>query len=138
MKSLARIPLLVCAAIVCSATADDVRDTRNLLCSVHETLVCLPVDGCFHMTPEELNVPRFIRVDTKTRTLSTTPASGENRASVADVVKRADGHVILQGFEAGRAYTLLIHEASGAATYAAAAEGRSVSTFGSCTPLTDK
>ena len=132
-----RIFLVLCSVFAPAATADDIREARNVLCSIFETTVCLPVEGCVHMIPEELNIPRFIRIDTKTRELSTTPASGENRVSVADSVRRSEGHVILQGFEAGRAYSLLIHEQSGMATYAAAAEGRSVSTFGACTPVTE-
>ena len=132
-----RFILLLHSFFACSAFADDVRDATDLLCSVVETRVCFPVEGCVQLAPEELNVPHFIRIDTRARKLSTTPASGENRESVADSLKRSDGHLILQGFEAGRAYSLLIHETSGMATYAAAAEGRSVTTFGACTPLTD-
>jgi hypothetical protein len=53
-------------------------------------------------------------------------------------MSRDGGQLILQGVEAGRAWSLFIHETTGWATFAAAAEGRSVSVFGACTPATGK
>jgi hypothetical protein len=128
-------PALMMAA---SAVADDVTGARGLLCTVLEAQVCVESLGCQPFDSEALNVPRFIRVDTEKRRLSTTAASGENRETIADSLSRDGGQLILQGVEAGRAWSLFIHETTGWATFAAAAEGRSVSVFGACTPATGK
>jgi hypothetical protein len=119
-----------------SAAADDLSNARNLVCSVVEAHICREAEGCGQVLPEELNLPRFIRVDTRTGKLATTPASGENRETTATTVTRDAGQIILQGVEEGRAYSIFIHETTGLATFAAAAEGRSVAVFAACTPST--
>lgn len=130
--------LLACAASVAAAgnlAADPLGDSRTILCTVLDVYVCLEAAGCAGVEAEELNVPRFIQIDTRSKTLSTTAASGENRESVADSVKRDGGQIILQGLEAGRAFSMFIDESTGLASFAAAADGRSLSAFGACTPL---
>jgi hypothetical protein len=118
-----------------NAAGDPLGDARNILCTVLDTHVCIETAGCADVLAEELNVPRFIRIDTKERTLATTEASGENRETVVDSVQRNAGQITLQGVESGRAFSLFISESTGLSTFAAAAEGRSVSVFGICTPL---
>lgn len=120
-----------------SVAADDLTGARHLLCSVLETHVCVEADSCAQVLPEELNIPLFIRIDTQSGKLSTTPASGENRETAADSVSRANGQLTLQGVEDGRAFSLFIQESTGLATFASAAAGRSFTVFGACTPSTD-
>jgi len=118
-----------------SVAADPLGDARNLLCTVLDTHVCVEAAGCVDVLAEELNIPRFIQVDMRAKKLWTTEASGENRETVVDSVQRDAGQITLQGVESGRAFSLFIAEATGLATFAAAAEGRSVSVFGICTPV---
>jgi hypothetical protein len=114
--------------------ADDVSDARFLLCSVLHSDVCLDEDGCATVEPWALNIPRFIQIDARSGELSTTPASGQDRQTTADSVSRSGGQLILQGVEQGRAFSLFIDEASGDASFASAADGRTVSVFAACTP----
>ncbi len=119
---------------IAPAIADDVRDTRLLLCASVEAHVCLEASECRRFHTESLEIPRFIKVDTQTGTLSTTEASGDNRQSTAEHVTRTGGRVILQGFENGRAYSFDIEEITGLATFSASEVGRSITVFGACTP----
>jgi len=137
MEFTIRLTMIAALLLAGSAVADDVRNTRSLLCSVLEAHLCLEVEGCVRVLPEDMNIPQFIRIDTGTRKLSTTPASGERRETVAKSMDRIDGQLILQGIEANRAFSLLIDEASGLATFASAADGGSVSVFAACTPATE-
>lgn len=121
-----------------NAIADPLGDARNILCTVLDTHVCVEAAGCAEVLAEDLNVPRFIEVDTRAKKLSTTEASGENRETVVDSVQRDAGQITLQGVESDRAFSLFISESTGLATFAAAAEGRSVSVFGICTPVSMK
>lgn len=129
---------MVLTVAVGDASADDLAGTRNLLCTVLDTHVCIEASGCVTVLAEDLNIPRFIRVDTKTGILSTTPASDENRETKAESVKRENGQIVLQGVEEGRAFSLFIHEPDGFSTFASAADGRSVTAFGVCTPSSSK
>ena len=123
--------LLASGALV----ADPLGDARDILCTVLDTHVCVEAAGCADVLAEELNIPRFIQVDTRAKKLSTTAASGEQRETVVDSVQRDAGQITLQGVESGRAFSLFISESTGLATFASAAEGRSVAVFGICTPL---
>jgi hypothetical protein len=125
------------AALLCAGnlSADPLGEARDVLCTVLDVHVCVETAGCDDVLAEELNVPRFIQVDTQGKKLSTTEASGEMRETVVESAQRDAGQITLQGVESGRAFSLFISESTGLATFASAAEGRSVSAFGICTPL---
>jgi len=137
MKSLLTITLLMLSTVPTWTLADDVSGARHLLCSVLQSDVCLQDAGCTNVAPEELNIPRFIRIDARTGKLATTASSGQNRETVAASVSRADGQLILQGVEQGRAFSLFIDEASGDATFTSAADRLGVAVFAACTPISE-
>ena len=80
------------------------------------------------------NVPQFIEVDLEAKRLATTEASGENRQTPIEHLRRVDGNIVFHGFEMGRAFSWVIDEASGRVTVAIATDGISVAIFGACTP----
>ena len=81
---------------------------------------------------------QFIEIDLQTKRVSTTAASGENRATTASSLEREDGQTVLQGVENGRAFSLVINQETGVLSAAVAREGITVSVFGACTPLSGK
>lgn len=129
------LALLVAAGV---AQADDLRGADRFLCSSLEATVCFADGACLVLPPEDLNIPQFIVVDAKAGKLETTEASGERRETKADTVRREDDSIQLQGHEAGRAFSLLINELSGRATFASAAEERGIIVFAACTPMPRK
>lgn len=134
-----RINRLIGGAVLALATlttsADDVSKADRILCSTLQIDVCVAGEACSAMLPADINVPQFIVIDARAGKLMTTAASGENRETVARTNERADGQLLLQGMEAGRAFSLVIHEASGEASFASAADGRGLVAFAACTPL---
>jgi hypothetical protein len=115
--------------------ADDLADSNRFLCSPVQATVCFDDGECEIDLPWNLNIPEFIEVDLDGKRLSTTAASGENRMTPIENVRRRDGLIVLQGFEMGRAFSWVISEETGQVTAAIASEGRAVSVFGSCTPI---
>jgi hypothetical protein len=85
--------------------------------------------------PWNLKVPQFIEVDLKARRMGTTRASGENRSTPIEHVRRESGTIVLQGYERGRAFSFVIKEDTGAASVAVASPGKSVAVFAACTPM---
>jgi len=116
------------------APADDLKGAERLLCVTIEVTACGQESPCEEVSPEELNVPRFLEVDLAHRLLSTTPASGENRQTRFEQLRREDGMIVLQGVEGGRAFSIMISEASGKLTASVARESLGVVVFGACTP----
>ena len=122
--------LLITAGVV---LAEDVTGLDEIVCAAGQAHICLETGECFSATPYELSVPDFVVIDTKKRTVSTTKASGLNRSTTLSKIERNDGLIYLQGMEGGRAFSFVIHEATGRLTVAVSRDGLSVTVFGACT-----
>jgi hypothetical protein len=135
-KWLPGIALVVLALAVPSVgAADDLTGQQELLCTAVQVHVCNDDGECTSDQPWNLNIPQFIEVNLKDKKLSTTKASGEARSTPIKNMERADGMLVLQGFEMGRAFSFLITEKTGMLVVSVAREGKTVSVFGACTPM---
>ena len=131
MKNLyvACVGLFACVA----AWAEDVSGVDRLVCAAGQAQICLETGECYAATPWELSVPDFVIIDMKKGMISTTKASGQNRSTKFTKSERKEGMITLQGVESARAFSFVIHEATGRMTAAIARDGLSVTVFGACT-----
>jgi hypothetical protein len=134
-----RIGLLAIAissmAVSAALRADDLTGQDQILCTSVQVTICSSDGQCKIESPWSLNIPQFVQIDLKEKTVSTTPASGENRSSPIRTLLREAGEIYLQGVEGGRAFSFVIEEETGMASIAVAREGKTVSIFGACTPM---
>ena len=126
--------ILVLVAVALPVAADDLTGADRFLCAAVQANVCTTEGKCESGPPWGWNMPRFLQVDLAAKKLRTTPTSGENRETAILGLLRENGLIVLHGFEMGRAFSVLINEASGDASFAVAREHLIVSVFGSCTP----
>ena len=117
------------------AHADDLSGADRILCAAVQATVCGSGGECEIGLPWQWNIPQFVEIDLEAKTLGTTKASGENRATPIDNVQRSDGLIFLLGIEAGRAFSFVIEEETGILSAAVARSEITVSVFGACTPL---
>jgi hypothetical protein len=117
------------------AAADDLTGANRILCTAVQATRCVETGDCEIDLPWNLHIPQFIEVDLAAKKLSTTKASGENRSTPIDQLRRQDGVIVIQGFEKGRAFSFVITEETGALSVAVAATGKAVAVFGACTPM---
>ncbi len=113
--------------------ADNLEGVDEIVCAAAQVQICIENDTCYSATPFELDVPDFVVIDFSKKTVSTTKASNQNRSTKFTSVEKVDGLIYLQGIEGGRAFSFVIHEASGRMTVAVSRDGMSVSVFGACT-----
>ena len=113
--------------------ADNIVGVDKMICASVQVQICIENDTCYAATPDELDVPEFVIIDLKKKSISTTRASGQNRSTPFTSVERIDGLIYLQGTEGGRVFSFVINENSGHITAAVVRDGLSVSVFGSCT-----
>ncbi len=113
--------------------ADNLEGVDKMLCAAAQVQICWENDTCYSATPAELSVPDFVVIDTGKKTISTTKASNEDRSTSFTSVGKSDGLIYLQGIEGARAFSFVIHEATGRMTVSVARDGLSVSVFGACT-----
>ena len=114
--------------------ADDLTGAEVILCSSAQATICGEEDGCETGPPWAWNIPLFIEIDLKAKTMGTTAASGEDRSTPIRNLQREEGRIFLQGVEKGRAFSFVIDEAHGLMTVAVARDAVTVSVFGACTP----
>ena len=130
-----RIAALVFALLFTSAVAGDVlKDADRVLCVPGPVFHCVADGDCKSELPEDENVPEFIEVDLKKKTLATTRASGEDRSTPIQSQSRTAGYIYLQGVENGRSFSMVISENTGDLTFVVAADGETATMFGGCTP----
>ena len=135
-KQIPSLPLVFLAlALPGAAAADDLTGKEALLCTAVQATLCTDASDCIIENPCDLNIPQFLEVNLKDKTVATTKASGENRATPIRTLLREDGLIVLQGVEAGRAFSFVIAEKTGMLSAAVARDGKTVSVFGACTPM---
>lgn len=129
--------ILVAALVLVArvASADDLTGSDQFLCVPVQATLCTEDGECAVDLPWNVNIPQFIEVDLEAKRLSTTEASGENRTTPIEYLRRVDGTIVFHGFEMGRAFSWVIDEATGRVTAAIASDGISVAIFGACTPV---
>lgn len=120
-------------AMTTGAAAENVEGVDEMICAAAQAQICFETGECYAATPYELQVPDFILIDTKKRTVSTTRASGADRSTQFTHLTREDGLISLQGVEGGRAFSFVIEELTGQLTAAIARDGLTVTVFGACT-----
>ena len=119
-----------------SVLADDLTGADKLLCTSVQATRCFAEGDCEIGPPWNWNIPQFIEVDLGQKLLRTTKASGENRVTPIKNLERDSGKIFLQGIEGGRAFSLVIDEATGFLSAAVATDGVATAVFGACTPQT--
>ncbi|MGB5689097.1 MAG: hypothetical protein WBM45_07450 [Woeseiaceae bacterium] len=116
-----------------TAYADPLTGVNKFVCATSQVQICLEGDTCYSTSAWEIGVPDFVVIDLKKSLISTTKSSGEDRSTKFSTVVNDEGTIVLQGMEGGRAFSLVIDEATGFLTAAVARDGFVVSVFGVCT-----
>jgi hypothetical protein len=128
------VPFLISTPV----PADNLEGAGVILCTAVEATRCDVEHDCQTKAPWALNVPQFVIVDLEEKSIRTTEASGENRATPITTLVRKEGLIYLQGIEGGRAFSFVIDEATGKLSVAVALRGMTSSVFGACTPYPEE
>jgi hypothetical protein len=126
---------VVLMLVTMPAWADDLTGSDRFLCASVQATECVDGGDCGIDLPWNYNIPQFVEVDLGSKRLGTTEASGLNRSTAIDFLRREEGVISLQGAEMGRVYTFVISEPTGRATATIVTEGSAVIIFGACTPF---
>ena len=102
-----------------------------MLCAVTAISECTADGKCERSTPQEENLPNFVRVDVKGGMLNANDGSGRKTAIRASTV--VDGLLMLQGYENGKAWNMVIGTQTGRWGGSVVEDDGSFSLFGACT-----
>ena len=122
--------------------ADDFDGSRPLLFSVNSAMECTPDSGCRAVTIDSVDLPRFLKIDFKNKTIGPVSESDVRPDSVIERMERVDGKLILQGAEDGYesvrdglGWTIAISEGTGRVVMTASGDQVAFVVFGACLPL---
>lgn len=140
-KTIAVIFTILC---LCSAAATglagDFDGSKPLLCAVIDAVECGPGAKCEERTPDDINMPRFFRINFEKQTISSTKQSNVELSSKIEHMEHVDGQLILQGAEDaledvrdGVGWTMTVSETTGATVLTAAGDQVGFVVFCHCT-----
>jgi len=117
--------------------------SSKFLCAAVDVMECLPTKGCNRVAADDVNIPRFIKVDVKNKKI-VTGYKGDKRRSAIQRVEKIDGKLMLQGAEDGRkggderdgvGWSMSIGKDSGDMVLTASGDGVAFVVFGACTSM---
>ena len=127
-----------CAILAClglawpAAAASRYDGSAPMLCAVTAINECTADGKCERSAPQQgNNVPTFLRVDVKGRTLNADDGSG--RKSEIKAASVVDGQLMLQGIENGKAWNMVIGSETGRWGGSVVEDDGSFALFGACT-----
>jgi hypothetical protein len=124
----------VCIFLPVTVTADNFDGSKKLLSVITEGIECGPDGECLEVMPEDLNIPAFLNINFKEKTISGTRENGELASTKIENMLRMDGKLILQGAENGRGWSMVITEATGKMVLTASGDQVGFILFGTCIP----
>ncbi len=117
-----------------SVAAGDFDGSKQLLAAITEGIECGPDGQCLEVTPEDINIPAFLKINFEEKEISGTRENGEIASTRIENIAHMDGKVILQGAENGRGWSMVITEATGKMALTASGDQVGFILFGNCLP----
>lgn len=133
LKLLILTMLLICVMPLL-VSAGNFDGSVPLLCATVETFECGENGDCQQGTAQSINIPQFLRINFKTKTISGNRVGGEERTTKIDNMVKNEARLILQGTQEGMGWSMLIMESTGKMTITASDVQVGFVVFGACTP----
>ncbi len=131
------IVTMACLTIVSSRVqAASLDGSTPILCVFTNATGCDGISGCEQTTIEDLNLPRFFKIDFKKNQFIPVGVNGEIAAAQETKIKdfqRMDGKIFLQGIEL-RGWSMVITEQTGKMSLTASGDDEAFVLFGVCIP----
>jgi len=120
------------AALLCATTAAlgaDFDGSRRLICATVDAHACDPGETCLHGLPDDIGVPRFMRIDFAEKTIA-----GPKRTTQIRYLDTSADQILMQGTELGYAWTVVIDKTDGTLSMTLVDRDDTYAVFGYCTP----
>jgi len=136
VKNLTLIRLILAVIIVTplSAMSGTFDGSQPLVCAVIETYDCNEGIECERGLAGSINLPQFIRIDFKKKTISGTLPNGMVKTTEIKNMETHVGSLILQGVQREMGWSIAIAVETGKMNMTMASESVGFSVFGACIP----
>lgn len=110
--------------------ADKLDGSVPILCAAMEVLECGAGGECQRRGPEAANLPPFLKIDFKAKTIAS--VDGARKAPIHNV-EQVDGRIVLHGGQEGRGWSAVIASDTGKLSASVVDAGGAFVIFGACT-----
>ena len=120
------------AALLCLTTAvfgADFDGSRRLICATVDAHACDPGEVCLRGLPDDLGLPRFMRIDLGEKTIA-----GPKRTTQIRFIDNGADQILMQGTELGYAWTVVLDKTDGSMSMTLVNRDDTFTVFGYCTP----
>jgi hypothetical protein len=118
--------LFLLLAVPALSAQDNVR-----ICAFTRAYGCSQNHECSEWTIEEMELPRFVRIDLEKNTIISLDKKVKREDTEIDRVEKLEGLTVLQGVEL-RAWSIALGQESGSLTLSASGDEHGFIVFGSC------
>lgn len=121
----------VSAALLCSTAVfgADFDGSTRLICATVDAHACDPGEACLRGLPDDLGLPRFMRIDFAAKTIA-----GPKRTTQIRYMDASADQILMQGTELGYAWTVVLDKVDGAISMTLVSRDDAFTAFGYCTP----
>lgn len=102
-----------------------------VLCALTKSFACLADEGCREVPIQEMNLPRFVKVDFGTRAITSLDKMVDRPATTFTAIDRLEGTIVLHGLDR-RGWSAAIAEDTGSMTLTASGSDEGFVVFGNC------
>jgi hypothetical protein len=119
------------AALLCSTAVfgADFDGSKRLICATVDAHACDPGEACLRGLPDDIGVPRFMRIDFAAKTIA-----GPKRTTQIRYIDTSADQILMQGTELGYAWTVVLDKTDGAMSMTLVSRDDAFTAFGYCTP----
>lgn len=134
-------PAAICMAMGASflslaAQAGGMDGSKNIVCAVVEVVGCTENGQCAEGTSHSFELPRFLIMDAGQKAVRAAYEAGHGDVlSPVEYMETNGDHLILQGVENGRGWSIAINTEDGNMSASGVGEAVSFLLFGSCTSI---
>jgi hypothetical protein len=124
IMALCALMLLAGTGSICTAAED------SIICTLTRAHDCSPEDGCVEVSIDQMALPRFVRIDLKSKTITSLDKEIPRYTQIA-TIDRLEGMTVMHGTEL-RGWSIALGEDSGYLTLSASGDGEGFVVFGVC------
>lgn len=107
----------------------------DIVCSVVDVVACIEDSSCAQGTARSFDLPEFVILDTKKKVMRAAYETGQKAVSPVKNLERSGDHLILQGVENSRGWSIAINTKNGRMSASGVGDALSFLVFGACTTL---
>ncbi|MBN2437437.1 MAG: hypothetical protein JXL20_02435 [Deltaproteobacteria bacterium] len=124
IMALCALMLLAGTGSICTAAED------SIICTLTRANDCSPEDGCVEVSIDQMALPRFVRIDLKSKTITSLDKE-ISRYTQITTIDRLEGMTVMHGTEL-RGWSIALGQNTGNLTLSASGDGEGFVVFGVC------